>query len=54
MDKNMYELTGSTKTLLPEDKIKMYMYQLIKAIDHMHRKGKLASNNDNPLQISLA
>lgn len=24
---------------LPENRIKYYMYQLVKAIDHMHRNG---------------
>lgn len=27
------------KNYLPESRIKYYMYQLLKAIDHMHRNG---------------
>lgn len=37
MDKNIYELIGSRKTYLPEEKVKNYMYQLLKSMDHMHR-----------------
>lgn len=39
MDMNVYELIGSRKTYLPESKIKNFMYQLIKSMDHMHRNG---------------
>lgn len=36
---NIYELIRGRKTYLSEDKIKKYMWQLLKAIDHMHRNG---------------
>lgn len=39
MDKNIYEMTGTRRTLLTEDRIKLYVYQLIKAICHMHENG---------------
>jgi renal tumor antigen len=39
MDMNIYELIRGRKTYLPEHKIKDYMYQLLKAIDHMHKNG---------------
>ena len=39
MDMNIYELIRGRKTYLPESKIKNYMYQLLKAMDHMHRNG---------------
>uniref|UniRef100_A0A7S1KT74 Protein kinase domain-containing protein n=1 Tax=Percolomonas cosmopolitus TaxID=63605 RepID=A0A7S1KT74_9EUKA len=39
MDMNMYELIGSRETYLAEDKIKKYMYQLMKSMEHMHRNG---------------
>ncbi|XP_046545081.1 MAPK/MAK/MRK overlapping kinase-like isoform X1 [Haliotis rubra] len=39
MDMNMYELIKGKRHHLPERKVKHYMYQLIKSIDHMHRNG---------------
>lgn len=39
MDMNMYELIGSRETFLPEDRIKKYMFQLVKSMEHMHRNG---------------
>ncbi|PRP76403.1 hypothetical protein PROFUN_15257 [Planoprotostelium fungivorum] len=39
MDMNIYELIRGRKTYLQESKVKSYMYQLLKAIDHMHRNG---------------
>lgn len=39
MDMNMYELIGSRDTYLPEEKIKKFMYQLVKSMEHMHRNG---------------
>jgi len=39
MDMNMYELIKDRKTYLAQAKVKLYIYQLFKAIDHMHRKG---------------
>ncbi|KAK7103924.1 MAPK/MAK/MRK overlapping kinase-like isoform X3 [Littorina saxatilis] len=39
MDMNIYELIRGKRHYLPERKIKHYMYQLLKSIDHMHRNG---------------
>ncbi len=51
MDMNLYDaikgkklVAWTLKTIgrrhyLPEARIKYYMYQLLKAIDHMHRNG---------------
>mmetsp|Transcript_20186 Transcript_20186/g.47814 ORF Transcript_20186/g.47814 Transcript_20186/m.47814 type:complete len:573 (+) Transcript_20186:182-1900(+) len=39
MDMNIYELIRGRRQYLPESRIKSYMYQLIKAMDHMHRNG---------------
>jgi len=39
MDMNMYELIKDRKTYLPQNKVKLYMYQVFKAIYQMHRKG---------------
>jgi len=39
MDMNMYELIRGRRHHLPEIKIKTHTYQLLKAIDHMHRNG---------------
>ncbi|XP_046359178.2 MAPK/MAK/MRK overlapping kinase-like isoform X1 [Haliotis rufescens] len=39
MDMNMYELIKGKRHYLPERKVKHYMYQLIKSIEHMHRNG---------------
>ncbi|XP_005093100.2 MAPK/MAK/MRK overlapping kinase [Aplysia californica] len=47
MDMNIYEMirevnprqTRGKRHYLPERKIKHYMYQLLKSIDHMHRNG---------------
>ena len=36
---NVYELIKDRRSYLPEGKIKLYMYQLCKAIYHMHRNG---------------
>ena len=35
----MYEWTKSRRHYPPENKVKYYMYQLLKSIDHMHRNG---------------
>lgn len=37
MDMNIYEKIRDRDTLLPEKVVKSYMYQLTKALDHMHR-----------------
>jgi len=39
MEMNMYELIKDRKTYLPQNKVKLYMYQVFKAIDQLHRKG---------------
>jgi len=39
MDMNIYEMIRGRRHYLPEVKIKNYMYQLLKSLDHMHRCG---------------
>lgn len=39
MEQNMYEAIKGRPNYLPEQRVKHYMYQLIKAIEHMHRNG---------------
>jgi len=39
MDMNIYELIRGRRHYVAEDRIKNYMYQLITAMDHMHRNG---------------
>lgn len=39
MDMNIYEMIRGRRHYLPEIKIKNYMYQLLKSLDHMHRCG---------------
>ena len=39
MDMNMYDAIKGRRHYLPENRVKYYMYQLLKAIDHMHRNG---------------
>ena len=39
MDMNLYECLKSRKNPLTYQKIKMYMYQVMCAIDFMHKKG---------------
>ena len=39
MDMNMYEAIKGRRHYLPEQRVKYYMYQVLKAIDHMHRNG---------------
>ena len=39
MDMNIYELIRGRRHYVAEDRIKIYMYQLAKAMDHMHRNG---------------
>ena len=39
MDMNMYEAIKGRRHYLPEARVKYYMYQVLKAIDHMHRNG---------------
>ena len=39
LDANLYELIRGRRTNLPAHRVKSYMYQLIKSLDHMHRNG---------------
>lgn len=39
MEMNIYELIRGRRHYLAEKKVKLYMYQLLKAMDHMHRNG---------------
>jgi len=39
MDMNLYELIKDRKTYLSQSKVKLYIYQLFKAVHHMHSKG---------------
>ena len=39
MDMNMYDAIKGKRHYLPENRVKYYMYQLLKSIDHMHRNG---------------
>ena len=39
MDMNIYEHIRGRRHYLSESRIKIYMYQLVKAMDHMHRNG---------------
>ena len=39
MDMNMYEAIKGRRHYLPEQRVKYYMYQVLKAIDHMHKNG---------------
>ena len=36
---NMYDAIKGKSHYLPENRVKYYMYQLLKSIDHMHRNG---------------
>jgi len=39
MDMNLYEAIKGRRHYLPEPKTKQYMFELMKALDHMHRNG---------------
>jgi renal tumor antigen len=39
MDMNMYDAIKGRRHYLPENRVKYYIYQLLKSIDHMHRNG---------------
>lgn len=39
MECNIYELIKGRTHYLPEEQVKVYCYQLMKAVDHMHRHG---------------
>lgn len=38
-DMNIYELIRGRRHYVAEDRVRSYMYQLMKALDHMHRNG---------------
>ena len=39
MDMNIYELIRGRRHYVAEDRVKTYLYQLTKSMDHMHRNG---------------
>lgn len=39
MELNLYEWIRGRRSNTPENKVKYYMHQLLKSIDHMHRNG---------------
>ena len=39
MDCNIYELIKGRTHYLAEESVRVYLYQLMKAVDHMHRHG---------------
>lgn len=39
MDMNLYEAIKGRRHYLPEQKVKHYTYEMLKALDHMHRNG---------------
>lgn len=39
MEMNLYEAIKGRPHYLPENRVKFYIYQLMKAIEHMHRNG---------------
>ena len=39
MEMNLYEAIKGRTNYLPESRVKYYIYQLLKAIEHMHRNG---------------
>jgi len=39
MDMNLYEAIKGRRHYLPEQKVRQYVYDLMKALDHMHRNG---------------
>lgn len=39
MEMNLYEAIKGRQSYLPETRVKHYIYQLMKAIEHMHRNG---------------
>lgn len=39
MERNLYEAIKGRPNYLPEARVKSYIYQLLKAIEHMHRNG---------------
>lgn len=43
MEMNIYELIRGRRQPLSEERVKMFMYQLLKSVDHMHRCAAAAS-----------
>ena len=39
MELNLYEWIKGRRNYLPENKVKQYMFQLLKSLDHMHSNG---------------
>jgi len=39
MEQNLYDAIKGRKHNVPENRVKYYMYQVMKATDHMHRNG---------------
>ncbi|PSN46186.1 MAPK/MAK/MRK overlapping kinase [Blattella germanica] len=39
MDMSMYDLLKSRKRCLPESRVKNYLYQILKGVDHLHQHG---------------
>ena len=39
MEMNLYEAIKGRQSYLSEQKVKYYFFQLMKAIEHMHRNG---------------
>jgi len=39
MEMNLYEAIKGRRHYLPEAKVRQYMYEVLKALDHMHRNG---------------
>ncbi|WIA11475.1 hypothetical protein OEZ85_011589 [Tetradesmus obliquus] len=39
MDMNIYELIRGRRHYVAEDRVRSYLYQLMKSLDHMHRNG---------------
>ena len=39
MDMNIYELIRGRRHYVAEERVRTYMYQLVKSMDHMHRNG---------------
>ena len=39
MDMNIYELIRGRRHYVAEERVQHFMYQLMKALDHMHKNG---------------
>ena len=39
MEMNLYEAIKDRKNYLPEKRVKKWIYQVLKALDYMHRNG---------------